>query len=89
MRPENYSHCYGKNHLEFGSKPALIVIDAVKAYCTPGCVLHAPERFDVARESMIRVIAKCRELGIPVIFTSVIYNTRGKFCAPIVHRSEY
>lgn len=81
MLAENYSQCYGKNHLEFGSNPALIVIDAVKAYCTPGCVLYAPERFDVARESMIRVIAKCRDLGIPVIFTSVIYNTKGPYLA--------
>jgi maleamate amidohydrolase len=75
---ENYSQCYGRDHVEFGSKPALVVIDAVRAYCTPGCPLYAPERFDIARLSMIRCIEKCRSLKIPVIFTSVIYNTKGK-----------
>ncbi|KAF2644174.1 Isochorismatase hydrolase [Massarina eburnea CBS 473.64] len=76
-RQENYGHCYGETHLQFGSKPALIVIDAVKAYCTPGQRLYAPERFDMARQSMIRLIAKCRDSSVPVIFTSVIYNTKG------------
>jgi hypothetical protein len=31
-----------------------------------------PERYDLAHKSMIRVIVKCRELGVPVIVTSII-----------------
>ena len=35
------------------------------------CALR-PERFDLVHKSMIRVTAKCRELGVPVIVTSII-----------------
>ncbi|KAF2808750.1 isochorismatase hydrolase [Mytilinidion resinicola] len=74
---DNYAQCYGKNKLPFGEKPALVVIDAVKAYHTPGCPLYAPERFDKARDSIVRLIDEFRRLGLPVIFTSVIFNARG------------
>ncbi|KAH8775690.1 putative N-carbamoylsarcosine amidase [Hyaloscypha sp. PMI_1271] len=72
---ENYSRCYGKNQLRFGSKPVLIVIDCVKAYHDPTSPLYAPERFDEALKSILRLIEKCRAVGIPVVYTSVIYET--------------
>jgi len=72
---ENYSRCYGKNELKFGSRPVLIVIDCVKAYHDPKSPLYAPERFDDALKSILRLIEKCRATGIPVVYTSVIYET--------------
>ncbi|KAH8783632.1 hydrolase [Hyaloscypha finlandica] len=72
---ENYSRCYGKNQLRFGSKPVLIVIDCVKAYHDPTSPLYAPERFDEALKSILRLIEKCRAVGVPVVYTSVIYET--------------
>jgi maleamate amidohydrolase len=72
---DNYNQCYGKNRLKFGSKPVLIVIDCVKAYHAPESPLYAPERFDNALKSILSLIAKCREVGIPVVYTSVIYET--------------
>ncbi|KAE9363548.1 hydrolase [Stipitochalara longipes BDJ] len=72
---ENYRRCYGKNELKFGSKPALIVIDCVKAYHDPTSPLYAPERFDEALKSILRLIEKCRAVRIPVVYTSVIYET--------------
>lgn len=72
---DNYKRCYGKNKLKFGTKPVLIVIDCVKAYHDPNSPLYAPERFDIALKSIIRLIEKCRAVGIPVVYTSVIYET--------------
>jgi maleamate amidohydrolase len=72
---ENYNRCYGKNELKFGSKPVLIVIDCVRAYHDPTSPLYAPERFDKALKSILRLIEKCRAVKIPVVYTSVIYET--------------
>lgn len=72
---DNYKRCYGKNSLKFGSKPVLIVIDCVRAYHDPASPLYAPERFDIALASILRLIAKCREAKIPVVYSSVIFET--------------
>ncbi|KAM3085268.1 hypothetical protein ACMFMG_003695 [Clarireedia jacksonii] len=72
---ENYSRCYGKNQFKFGSKPALIVIDVVKAYHDPSSPLYAPERFDTALISIKNLINKCRSASIPVIYTSVMFDS--------------
>ncbi|TVY37788.1 Maleamate amidohydrolase [Lachnellula subtilissima] len=72
---DNYKRCYGKNKLTFGSKPVLIVIDCVKAYHDPKSPLYAPDRFEVALKSIHNLIAKCRAVGIPVVFSSVIFET--------------
>lgn len=73
--PDNYKRCYGKNKLKFGSKPVLVVIDCVKAYHEPESPLYAPERFDVALKSIIHLIEKCRAGGVPVVYSSVIFET--------------
>jgi len=66
----------GNTHaLPFGSKPALLVIDVCNAYLTPGSPMYAPNRFQVALESTERLIIKCRERGIPVLFSRVVYPT--------------
>jgi maleamate amidohydrolase len=74
-KTKNYNRCYGKNELKFGPKPVLIVIDCVKAYHDLTSPLYAPERFDEALKSILRPIEKCRAVGIPVVDTSVIYET--------------
>jgi maleamate amidohydrolase len=53
----------------------LIVIDCVKAYHDPTSPLYSPDRFDEALKSILRLIEKCREVKIPVVYTSVIYET--------------
>ncbi|CAK7227172.1 hypothetical protein SBRCBS47491_006479 [Sporothrix bragantina] len=73
---ENYGHCYGKNELPFGKRPVLLVIDAVAGYLHPDCPLYAPVRFEEARKSIVRTIEACRELRIPVVFSSVCYSTK-------------
>ena len=47
----------------------------MKAYHDPGSPLYAPERFDIALTSILKLIAKCRQAKIPVVYTSVIYET--------------
>ncbi|CAG8970695.1 hypothetical protein HYALB_00003450 [Hymenoscyphus albidus] len=71
----NYSKCYGKTSLKFGASPVLILIDPVVAYLEPSSPLYAPKSFEAARLSMVRLLAKARSSTIPVIFTSVVYNS--------------
>ena len=61
--------------LEFGARPALIVIDFVKAYVTPGSALYAD--FESQRLATVRVLEACRAAGILVIHTEVAYQPGG------------
>lgn len=63
-------------HLAFGKKPALILVDVVEAYLQPHSSLYAPG-FVQALESCIRLTAAARKLGVPVIFTNVVYHAGG------------
>ena len=61
--------------MPFGKKPALLVIDVCNAYLTPGSPLYAPERFHTALHYIELLIQQCRNEGIPLIFTRVIYHS--------------
>jgi len=62
--------------LAFGARPALLVVDVVMAYLTPGSPLFAPGFVDalVVNE---RLVAAARAGGVPVIFTNVVYQAGG------------
>lgn len=62
-----------KRSVPFGTEPALLVIDVCNAYLTPGSPLYAPDRFHDALVSTNNLISRCREHGLPVIFTRVVY----------------
>jgi maleamate amidohydrolase len=62
--------------LPFGKRPALLIVDVVQAYLDPASPLYAPP-FEDALRSNVRLVAVARELGIPVIFTSVRYAADG------------
>jgi len=62
--------------LRFGTKPALLIVDVVVAYLTPGSPLYDPA-FQVALESNERLVAAARAVGLPVIFTNVVYQPGG------------
>jgi nicotinamidase-related amidase len=62
--------------LEFGAKPALVVIDFVKAYVTPGSPLCAD--FESARLACIELLASARAAAIPVFHTNVSYQPGGR-----------
>ena len=71
----NYAPAFGGS-LPFGERPALLLVDVVTAYLTPGSPLYDP-RFEVALASCERLTAACRAAGVPVIFTGVSYRAGG------------
>ncbi len=61
--------------LAFGRRPALVIVDFVRAYIEKGSPLYAG--CESAFESAKRVLAAARAAGIPVIFTGVEYEPGG------------
>lgn len=70
---QNYARAYG-GRLGFGKKPALILIDLVRAYFDPECDLWAD--CDAALASAIRLRDAARVAGIPIIYTNVVYHPK-------------
>lgn len=70
----NYKRAYD-NRIGFGHKPALILVDFVRAYFDPACELYA----DVEPElnSALRIREVARQAGIPVIYTNVEFDHAG------------
>lgn len=66
------------NRVGFGKSPALLVIDFVKAYTTPGSPLYAAPGVPDAIAATVPLLALAREKGIPIIFTGVAYAKDGR-----------
>ncbi len=71
----DYAAAFGGS-LPFGERPALLLVDVVTAYLTPGSSLYDP-RFEIALAACERLTAACRASGVPVIFTNVSYRAGG------------
>jgi nicotinamidase-related amidase len=71
---QSYSADY-RGRLDFGARPALIVVDAVQGYVDPAAPIYA------GVESAIPVIARllgaAREAQLPVFYTVVSYRSDG------------
>lgn len=74
-RESNYAGVFD-SRLGFGARPALIVIDFMRAYTTPGAPLYA-EGVVRAVEQSVALLAAAREAGIPVIHTRVLFHPSG------------
>ena len=72
----DYAHAGFGGRLPFGQKPAVLIIDVVDAYLTPGCGLY-DAAFEPARDSCIRLAAAGRAAGVPVILTNVVFTSNG------------
>jgi len=72
---DNYAGAFD-GALGFGKRPALLIVDVVVAYLTPGSPLYDPA-FQTALESNERLVAAARAVGMPVIFTNVVYQPGG------------
>ncbi|MFN3317161.1 MAG: isochorismatase family protein [Allorhizobium sp.] len=70
----NYAKAYD-NRIGFGKKPALVLVDFVQAYFEPESPLYAG--VDEALASALRIRAKAREKGLPVILTGVVLHPTG------------
>lgn len=60
----------------FGEKPAVIVIDFVRAYTTPGELLYAPDVVEAVQQT-VELLKAARHKHVPVIYTRVLYNENG------------
>ena len=67
----NYQGVWG-NRIGFGHKPALLVIDFLKAYTIEGAPLYAPGVVDAVAKAP-EWLAAARAQGIPVIHTRILY----------------
>ena len=65
-----------EHHLQPGRRPALLVVDFVRAYLTQESPLYAG--VEAAREACSRLLAAARKARIPVIHTNVVYQLGGK-----------
>lgn len=57
----------------FGRRPALLVVDFLRAYTTPGAPLYAPAVV-AAVEQTAPLASRARSVGVPVVYTRVEYS---------------
>ncbi|WP_142502762.1 N-carbamoylsarcosine amidohydrolase [Klebsiella sp. 2680] len=69
---ENYAGVWG-NRIGFGKRPALLMIDFLQGYTTPGAPLFAPGVVEAVQQSEA-LLATARRCGIPVIHTQIRYH---------------
>jgi maleamate amidohydrolase len=72
---ENYRGVFD-TRLGFGNRPALLVVDLIKAYVTEGEPLYAPQVADAVRET-VAIVEAARHNDVPVIYTRVVYSPSG------------
>ncbi|WP_293897677.1 isochorismatase family protein [Phenylobacterium sp.] len=72
---QDYENAGFGGRLAFGERPALLVVDVVRAYTDPTSPLYAG--VEAALASNIRLITVCRDRGVPVIYTRVLYQAGG------------
>lgn len=69
----NYRRAYG-HRLGFGRRPAVILIDLVRAYFDRGCDLWAD--CDAALAAALRIRDAARAAGVPVIYTNMVFHPK-------------
>ena len=69
---DDYAKAGFGGKLEFGQRPALLIIDVVQAYLQPNSPLYAG--VEAALASNVRLIEHARAAKIPVFFTKVTYQ---------------
>lgn len=74
-RESNYQGVFDQ-HTGFGVRPAVIVIDFIRAYTTPGAAFHAAGVVS-AVAATVPLLAAARAAGVPVIYTRVLYHPSG------------
>ncbi|AWO95352.1 MULTISPECIES: N-carbamoylsarcosine amidohydrolase [Bradyrhizobium] len=72
---QNYEGVWG-GRIGFGARPAMLMIDFMKAYTTPGAPLFAQGVVDAVVHSRTLLTA-ARELEIPIVHTNILYHANG------------
>ena len=74
-RDENYRGVFD-TALGFGNRPAVIVVDFVKAYTTPGAPFFGQGVVDAVAHS-VPLLDAARAAKVPVLYTQVVYHPSG------------
>src|SRR5688572_12550918 len=64
--------------LQPGARPALLVIDFVRAYTQPDSPLYAGPTVEDARRGCEELLGICRGAGIPILHTNLAYEDGGR-----------
>ncbi|MEE8528462.1 MAG: isochorismatase family protein [Gammaproteobacteria bacterium] len=72
---ENYAEAGFGQTLGFGERPALLMVDFVKAYLVEDSPLYAG--VETVRDNCARLLEAARSAGIPVLHTNVSYQPGG------------
>lgn len=72
---QNYQGLFD-GRLGFGKKPAVLVVDFINAYTTPGSPLYALPVVEAVTET-VDLLTLARQKNIPIFYTRVIYNKNG------------
>ncbi|WP_376987819.1 isochorismatase family protein [Bosea sp. R86505] len=73
---ENYRGVFN-NRLGFGRRPAVIAIDFVRSYTTPGALLYAEGVVRAVAQTEV-LFAQARRLSVPILHTRPIYHPSGR-----------
>ncbi len=74
-REENYKGVFN-TRLGFGQRCAVLVIDFIEAYTTPGAPFFSPGVVDAVAAS-VSLLRIARAADVPVIYTKVLYDPSG------------
>ena len=75
---QNYARGGFMQRLSPGTRPALLVIDFVRAYLVEGSPLYGGQGCEDARRGAVELLGAARTAGIPVIHTNVEYDPGGR-----------
>lgn len=75
---DNYARGGFMHRLAFGKRPALVLIDLVNAYFSPGSPLFGGEGCLAALRGARELLAAARGASIPVIHTNVAFQPGGR-----------
>jgi nicotinamidase-related amidase len=73
---QNYAHAGFGQRLQPGRRPALLIIDFVRAYLVQGSPLYAG--VELARDASEQLLRTARSVGIPIFHTTVGYQPGGR-----------
>ncbi len=73
---QNYQGVFDRQ-LSAGRRPAVLVIDFIRAYTHPASPLYAPAVCEAVRATM-PLLAAARERGLPIVYTKVLYHPNGQ-----------
>jgi maleamate amidohydrolase len=74
-REQNYEGVFDTS-IGFGKRPAVIVIDFIKAYTTKGTPFFGQGIVDAVEHS-VPLLAAARRAKVPIIYTKVLYHPSG------------